>query len=232
MAERRYAPEKLMGRILEYAKAPAQLRGARLPEWFDVRLWHPDWPKTHARSQDLVIEMAVSVDPETGPVLAGLRSERGSTLTYQDAGDLLRATCDIDELLGFWTEEAVGLWAKRQFAAAVVGDVPEGTPLSELDPAAVRQLVTLGDNAVAGVRGTMRPSRRRIITPGLLKEVADVYRAALNAGRPPTIEVAEHFMVSHRTATRWVGEARKGGHLGAAVGPKAGEATDDAMPSE
>lgn len=72
-------------------------------------------------------------------------------------------------------------------------------------------------------------SRRRIVTPALLKEVAEVYRAAHVAGNPPTVAVAEHFSTSHRNAARWVGEARKAGILGPAHGTKPGEVGEVAL---
>lgn len=66
-------------------------------------------------------------------------------------------------------------------------------------------------------------NRRRIVTPVLLEEVAEVYRAAYSAGNPPTVAVQEHFNTSHRNAARWVAEARKAGTLGPADSTRPGE---------
>lgn len=49
--------------------------------------------------------------------------------------------------------------------------------------------------------------KRRAMTPELLGEVAKVYVACATGA--PTLAVAEHFGVPHRTATRWVAVARK-----------------------
>lgn len=55
-----------------------------------------------------------------------------------------------------------------------------------------------------------RRQRRRYLTPDLLAEVAEVYRA--NPGRP-TESVREHFTISKATASRWVRAARADGVL-------------------
>ncbi|MEU1219183.1 hypothetical protein [Streptomyces microflavus] len=55
--------------------------------------------------------------------------------------------------------------------------------------------------------------RRRRITPEHLREVAKIYEAAQENGTPPTRAVQTHFAVSHSTAAKWVGAARKDGLL-------------------
>ncbi|MFF9688950.1 hypothetical protein [Streptomyces sp. NPDC014623] len=55
--------------------------------------------------------------------------------------------------------------------------------------------------------------RRRRITPEHLQEVAKIYEAAQRNGTPPTRAVQAHFAVSHSTAAKWVGAARKAGFL-------------------
>jgi hypothetical protein len=57
-----------------------------------------------------------------------------------------------------------------------------------------------------------------------LAAVADVYRAAVAAGQPPILAVADHCKLSRRTAQRRVDDARKAGLLGAALRRRAGEA--------
>jgi len=54
--------------------------------------------------------------------------------------------------------------------------------------------------------------RRRPMTDELLEEVAGVYRNDRTGA--PTKAVQDHFPTSHRTAARYVGEARKRGFLG------------------
>ncbi|GHF25330.1 hypothetical protein ACWD4B_09905 [Streptomyces sp. NPDC002536] len=58
------------------------------------------------------------------------------------------------------------------------------------------------------------PGGRRNLTPEHLATVAEVYRTAHEQGQPPTKTVADHFDISHSTAAKWVGAARKQGLLG------------------
>jgi hypothetical protein len=51
--------------------------------------------------------------------------------------------------------------------------------------------------------------RRRKITRAHLEEVAKVYDEALGNDEPPTRAVQQHFAVSHSTAAKWVGAARR-----------------------
>jgi hypothetical protein len=68
--------------------------------------------------------------------------------------------------------------------------------------------------------------RRNRITAEHLANVASVYREAWEAGEHPTKAVESHFGVSHSTAARWVGQARRAGHLGRpAEGSRGGEGT-------
>lgn len=60
--------------------------------------------------------------------------------------------------------------------------------------------------------------------PVSLEEVARVYRRALRDSESPTAAVAEAFSLSERTASRRVADARKAGHLGAALNRRGGEA--------
>jgi hypothetical protein len=58
-----------------------------------------------------------------------------------------------------------------------------------------------------------------------LRTVAALYRFAHMVGVPPTAYVAETLNLPKSTAGRWVGLARRSGHLGPALGTKAGEAS-------
>lgn len=53
--------------------------------------------------------------------------------------------------------------------------------------------------------------------------VAALYRLAYVTSVPPTQYVAKHLNLPKSTAGRWVSRARKAGHLGPAVGTRAGE---------
>jgi hypothetical protein len=68
---------------------------------------------------------------------------------------------------------------------------------------------------------------RRQVTDRMLREVAEVYRLAWEAGKPPTVAVADHFNKSRSTAARWVGFAREQGFLGKSDGTRGGEASHD-----
>lgn len=73
------------------------------------------------------------------------------------------------------------------------------------------------------VNDTDRPRRGRTVTDEHLQRVADVYRAAVEHGDPPTRTIADTMHASRATAGRWVTQARKRGLLGAAVHGKVGE---------
>jgi len=60
----------------------------------------------------------------------------------------------------------------------------------------------------------VRPSERRRVTDGALREIADVYEAALrDRSTTPSRAVAEAFGMNPRTAHGWVGRARKAGYI-------------------
>ncbi|MEU1497032.1 hypothetical protein [Streptomyces sp. NPDC005732] len=74
--------------------------------------------------------------------------------------------------------------------------VEAGIPMPEAETAASQP-------AEAGVQ------KRRRITVDHLSEVARIYREAQWRDDPPTRAVQEYFGVSHSTAAKWVGAARK-----------------------
>lgn len=112
-----------------------------------------------------------------------------------------------------WATAAAGI-AAAYFAAA--GTCVHGLDGSDASPERT------SDAAHTPARS---PRRRRTTTPALLKEAAEVYRSAHEQGHPPTVAVAEHFNLSHRSAARWVSQARDAGYLGLAKGTKPGERT-------
>lgn len=62
-------------------------------------------------------------------------------------------------------------------------------------------------------------ARRWVLDDETLRQVAEVYRDALTAGKPPTAAVEAWFGLNTRgQAARWVKRAREEGHLGAAPG--------------
>jgi hypothetical protein len=159
------------------------------------------------------------VDPDTGPALAGVVAE-GEHTTVREAMDLVAATGGTEDLLTAATASAAGWCAALQVYGPDV-DLAELTEQERLNFYAVR------DAAWRKARPLVRPQQRRRMTRRHLRQVSEVYRAALAEGEAPTIAVREHFRVSHSTAARWVGEARRAGELGPALGSRAGEVTDN-----
>jgi hypothetical protein len=207
---RRYDSADLHMTIAPWSDEVVRLGAFEVPQWFDVKLEHPEWPTAAV--------LSISVGPD-GPVVSGLRAERTSaTTTYRDVADLLAATAPMDVLLQQATALAVGIRAASAFRAQKSSD-------PDFPPQRLRGVeVAIRDAAAAQAWEAARPQRRRTLTRDLLRQVAEVYRQAHAAGDPPTVAVAEQFKVSHRTATRWVGEARKAKELGPALGRQPGEA--------
>lgn len=99
-----------------------------------------------------------------------------------------------------WEKHAVGLVVDflrleevRDAVAADIADMPQ-RPL---------------ESPSAGRPSDVGLQRRRRITPEHLQEVAKIYAKAQDGGEPPTRAVQYHFDVSHSTAAKWVGAARK-----------------------
>jgi hypothetical protein len=71
--------------------------------------------------------------------------------------------------------------------------------------------------------GSRRPRQGSPLTDDNLRQVAELYRVAVERGDPPTQTVADAMHVARSTAARWVGAARKRGFLGPAVRGRGGE---------
>ena len=81
-----------------------------------------------------------------------------------------------------------------------------------------------GSGRAAGFdENVRRPRRGAAVTDDQLRQVADLYRAALDRGDPPTQTIADEMHAARSTAARWVAKARAAGFLGAAVRGRAGE---------
>jgi hypothetical protein len=68
-----------------------------------------------------------------------------------------------------------------------------------------------------------RPRRGSPLTREHLAQVAELYRAALQRGDPPTRTIATELHAARSTAARWVALAREQGLLGASLPGQAGE---------
>lgn len=75
-------------------------------------------------------------------------------------------------------------------------------------PRNVQQRVASSAVRQFGSTGSQRGGKRRI-TIEHLAEVATIYKLAKEEGKPPTRAVQERFSVSHSTAAKWVGAARR-----------------------
>ena len=115
-----------------------------------------------------------------------------------------------------WWKRHVFMQMVFQLAREEIGG-PPGSPAGD-DAWSTAMGETLRD----GFRVPISPRRNRL-TPEHLARVAEVYRTAWQAGEPPTKAVAQSFEVSHSTAARWVGAARKAKHLGHADSSRGGE---------
>lgn len=194
-------------RFLDYAADAVSSNGVEVPRWFDVRLTNTAWPTE--------IVVSVVVHPDTGPALTGIRAGRDSAMSPQEAAKLLRTWMTTADLLQWLAAQAVGVWATAQ----LIKSHPEHAEELRQHAREIRDL------HAARALPVTRPQRRRAVTAELLRQVAAVYRKAVADSEPPTSTVADHFGVSHSTAARWVGQARKTGALGPAAGPTAGEVT-------
>jgi hypothetical protein len=186
--------------------------GLAAPRWFVTTLYKIGVPYS--------VDVYVRVDPQEGPVPEGIRvnTSPGNHATYKDAVNLLKGA-RLDRLLHDALLRAANsaAWNKAREALGK----PAGQPMTQEEATAAARMAAASTAAAASIPP---PVRRRSVTQDLLREVAQVYRAALDAGAPPTQAVANHFITTHSSAARWVREARKSGELGPSQGPMAGEA--------
>jgi Family of unknown function (DUF6214) len=73
------------------------------------------------------------------------------------------------------------------------------------------------------VEGARRPRRGSPITDENLEQVAELYRAAVGRGDPPTQTVADAMGIPRSTAARWVAKARERKLLGPSLRGRGGE---------
>jgi hypothetical protein len=203
---KRFDPDQLTRKIVPgWSEESVQVKQyVSVPQSFDVLLEHPDWP-AQAR-------LSVGFDAERGPFVRGLSAVGDAAVSYTDIHDALTATVDMAVLLEFVAAQAAGV---RVFWDLIDEHYPDH--MDEIK--AINQLIS--ESAL--VSGATAPHRRRLVTPEHLAQVAATYRQAMAQSRPPTVAVADQFQVSHSTAARWVGAARKSGELGPARGKRPGE---------
>jgi hypothetical protein len=193
--------------IAEAAK-PTKLGELWVPALFE--LWVIEYDPKHpppGEDPQLVVILRYEVVDERME-LRGLISD---PLEVPEALDYLRKRRPLNE----WKRYALITLAGGQADAALdTSDFPKGER-GKIVGEAMRRA---GEVSMA--------QRRNRITPEHLEKVAGVYREAWRAGEHPTIAVEKHFGVSHSTAARWVGQARRAGHLRPpAEGSRGGEET-------
>lgn len=153
-----------------------------------------------------VVELVVSTagrGTEAVPLIQTLAIHRAEwSHVAEDVEPITRATLralSVDELF-------------RQAAAAA------SQPIVNLaEPPGAFQLVRdaeAGNDVAYGGRPAKSAGRGKSTGDDQLQQVADVYRAALAAGTPPTQTVADRLHVSRSHAGRLVGQARQRGLLG------------------
>jgi hypothetical protein len=123
-------------------------------------------------------------------------------------------------------------WWKRYAFMHMVFDVAD----EPTNAAGLPRWIDDGETAMAqtllDALHTPITQRRKRLTDSHLTKVAEVYRVAWQDGSPPTKAVAQEFYVSHSTAARWVGAARKAGHLGPADSSRGGEQPPTKQPTK
>lgn len=213
MAKQRHDPRDLNMKFVDWSKETVRYGGVELPAWFDVQLSHPGWPAPAV--------LSVAVSPDAGPVASGLRADRSAAATYSELEASVSATADMRHILGRVSGLMAGILTALRAESVLAAQGAEASP-EEVAEA----LVKVRDLTADYVSVTVQPQRRRRMTRALLREVAEVYRKAYAEGEAPTLAVSERFKVAHRTAARWVAEARKVGELGPAAGTRPGEAKE------
>jgi hypothetical protein len=147
--------------------------------------------------------------------------------------DVLATGIEVPQALDILRKERPMEWWKRYVFMHMVFDVTREAVGEPPDDAA-------GDDAWFTAMGATLldafnvpiTQRRKRLTDSHLAKVAEAYRVAWQAGTPPTKAVAQDFTVSHSTAARWVGAARKAGHLGPADSSRGGEQPQPKQPTK
>lgn len=182
----------------------------------------PRWIEAHVDIGDLDVELGIEVDAHGTARCRELRvqtytaraRELGTGTLGEDestiSGELLR-TIPVARLV----REAVTAAMNK------VRELPDGRVVPLITDQGDR------DEFYASFAGGMRqPRRGSPLSDDHLRRVADLYRAALERGDPPTQTIADEFPVplARSTAAKWVMKARERGFLGPAMQGKAGEA--------
>ncbi len=205
--------------MLATSKESSVYQGVPFPESFSVRLSHPRWPAE--------VDLHVVVDRDRGPVPTGLVVQHttagdAGTPSYLEMHEAVRAVVGMSELLREVTADAVAWIVAWQLIEQAHKAHPES---HEAGLAAARKHAPLVSAVRDRTYDRAQPRRRRLLTDTYLREVADTYREALAQGLPPTQAVEARYSTSYSNAAKLVRKARDAGLLGAATGPRPGEAS-------
>lgn len=131
--------------------------------------------------------------PAPGAAVLFTYATRDDAVTLLEISSLgMEVGAHLAQVLSALAPDTLQQIAQQQVAAFVPALTEEPSP-TPVDGASIR--------------------RRRLVTDVHLKEVAALYAEAKEAGAAPTRAVQHHFGVSHSTAAKWAGRARKQGLL-------------------
>ena len=174
--------------------------GASFPEWAELGVFaSPESPNERTRSKEpVLVDMRLEVRDGKPSItrLACSETPGGPEVTTSTLRGL-----KVPDL----KEEAISL----TLSFVWLSDRP---PPGVTGAEARRQWVRDDEKKFAQtVSGADRSGRRRSVTDGLLRQVADVYREYQHG--TPTKAVAEKLGTSHRNATRWIASAKQRGFI-------------------
>lgn len=180
--------------------------GVTLPERVTMGIQTPEMLKTMRDGGEAeVIAVILRAVPGTTEKPGGLRVQG----IYGAGASWIARLEDVIKRFSPSVWEVTAQRLISLFLSTLLAGEPDRSS-SELAAAAPRQ-----ETATASAGGAFGEGmqRRRKITPDHLREVAKVYERAQEEDEPPTRAVQHHFDVSHSTAAKWIGSARKEGLL-------------------
>ncbi len=175
---------------------PLPVRGPRgIVQFDDFAVWQ------HFVAEDESVALEVKVDERGGPRCVALTARDDDGVT----GEAMRSL-PVARLL-----KAAFVDASFKLDERGVGHLLS-TPLKDREAFYGRV-----------AKDARQPRQGSPITEDDLRQVAELYRAALGRGDPPTQTVANSLQVARSTAARWVARARERNLLGPALRGRAGE---------
>jgi hypothetical protein len=184
--------------------APLPMDGPRMLVQFDG-FAVPQHFIARSRDEGVSLEIKVTDRGEPRCIVVSVRNEEGVS------GESLRRV-------------PVARLVKEAFTAAALKSEPMeegGEPIPRIVGTTPKDRARFYERFAKDVR---QPRSGSPLTDDHLGQVAELYRAAVDRGDPPTQTVAETMHVERPTAGRWVAKARERGLLGPAKRGRGGEA--------